>query len=241
MNNEQYHAHPAISSSRAKLALESYQLFLDNPKVSPTPSMQLGTLVHMMVLEPDEFESRIVATGPVNPKTGQPYGIGTKAYDTWQEENPDKIVVPDSVRTILERMPDEVRGIFADPDAAREESFFAPAGAVLRELETKARPDHLTSEYITDLKTISDINDIPRAMKNRKYPFSLEWYARVLGETHLDRRWIFAETSPPYRWRIVTLGYDWTDWDGRTASDQVDDAIRAIDNADTTELVYMTI
>ena len=50
-----------------------------------TPAFVLGRAAHSLILEGREAFDRefVVADGPVNPKTGEPYGAKTKTYADW--------------------------------------------------------------------------------------------------------------------------------------------------------------
>lgn len=65
-------------------------------EIEPTESsaLAIGRAVHVLILEgrakfDDEF---LVTDGPVNPKTGEPFGKTTKAYKEWAVAQPKEIV-----------------------------------------------------------------------------------------------------------------------------------------------------
>ena len=53
-------------------------------------ALALGRVAHCLILEgKDAFDEQyVVADGPVNPKTGEPYGKSTKAYAEWLSSPP---------------------------------------------------------------------------------------------------------------------------------------------------------
>lgn len=59
-----------------------------------SPAFAFGRAAHCMILEGEgEFYKRYtVADGPVNPKTGAPYGNTTKAYLEWRAEQTGEVV-----------------------------------------------------------------------------------------------------------------------------------------------------
>jgi len=205
---EDYHLDPAIGSSRAQLMLDSPQLFKDelDGLVEHTASAAkvFGTVFHLRVLQPEEFHERI-STGPINPKTGKPFGADTKAMQEWAAENPDKIAMGEAELATMERMiyrcPAEVRAIFARPGRIGASIYQTAEGVAV-----KCRPDHWHDDLVTDLKTIDDITGIRSSMRTWRYWFQQEWYKRILlGETGVPQRFqfVFAEKKPPYRWRVV--------------------------------------
>lgn len=215
-----YLADPALGSSRAKLALKSLRLFKDAEDGIYAPKdkghFQVGTLIHMRALEPERFAKCVTATGPINEKTGFPYGRDTKAFAAWQAENPDVMVVEEWTTILLDRMPPEVKALLTDGEA--EVSVYAEN--FLQVLAAKCRPDYLKDTTIIDIKTCNDVDDAERIIYRLKYWFSHAWYRMVMkhvtGKTH-HFRFVFAEKNPPYRWRIVDLDADYSMW----AEDQV--------------------
>lgn len=204
-----YLANPAMGAGTASLGMESLRLLKDEReglvKHSETDATAFGTAFHARILEPDLFQS-LLSEGPINDKTGKCYGRDTKAWAAWEADNPGRIVLDaEEMATLLymqERMPDEVRRIFTNPNARREISVYQDFDG----LAVKCRPDDLTDQYITDLKTIDDIGNIRRAVRQRRYWFSQAWYKRLMmKETGRERkhRLVFAEKKPPFRWKIV--------------------------------------
>lgn len=60
---------------------------LDAVPDAPGPAQCKGTAFHTLLLEPHQWGERI-ALGPVNPKTGESYGRGTKAWAEYEAANP---------------------------------------------------------------------------------------------------------------------------------------------------------
>lgn len=210
ITSDEYHAHPAIGSTTAKLAIKSMQLFRDAQTgvyVQPDkPAYQIGRLAHMMILEPERFARCVVTEGPINPATGKGYARDTNKFAKWQAENPDITVVEPWLFTMLERMPEKVRALFCGGVA--ESSYFTN----LEGVPVKCRPDYLRGTQILDVKTIDDVDQRDRAIVRNKYWVSAAWYRAVMravtGKSH-SFRLIFCEKKPPFRWRIVTLEADY--------------------------------
>ena len=151
MSMQDYHAHQAIGASTAKLALKSLQLFDDARRGIYTtpdrPHFQIGTLAHMMVLEPAKFARLVTCDGPINPRTGEMYGRDTNKFSAWLADRPGVTVVEPWLYTMLDRMPREVKELLRG--TVREQSFFT----TLCGLQVKCRPDSLKPGLIQDLKT----------------------------------------------------------------------------------------
>ena len=62
-----------------------------------------GTAAHKYILEgADVFNTEyVVSDGPINPKTGEPYGKATKAYQEWEQAQSGKIIRPEDYATIV--------------------------------------------------------------------------------------------------------------------------------------------
>lgn len=236
MPSEEYHRYPAIGSTTAKLYLKSPQLFRDAmngllPR-KDSPSFQIGRTVHMAVCEPERFATLYVGQGPINPKTGEQYGRGTKAWAEWQAANPDTVVVDPWVHLAIDRMPESVCDIFTG--GIGESSVFVEFG----KLAAKCRPDYMAGGIITDLKTIDDVDHAERAITQYKYWLSAGWYRAVMRkETGVDSpfRLVFVEKQPPYRWRIVHLSTDFTRWADDQADKLIGDLRHAMETGDWTD------
>jgi hypothetical protein len=208
-----YHANPAIGSTLAKLARKSLRLFADvHTGLAPAidrPAFQVGRIIHLRVLEPDRYAATVKTEGPINEKTGKSYGRDTQAFAKWQAENPEIIVVDPFMDTMCERMPDAIKDVFRDgkPEVSirTEYNDF---------LTVQARPDWLRGGDIWDLKTIDDVDKWEGAVRRLDYWFSAGWYQMTMRADGLKPgawRWIFAEKSWPYRWRVVRMSQAYLD------------------------------
>jgi hypothetical protein len=246
MSMQDYHAHQAIGASTAKMALKSLQLFDDARRgiyVQPDkPHFQIGTLVHMMVLEPEKFARLATIDGPINESTGKMYGRDTVKFQRWLDDRPGVVVVEPWIFQMLERMPPEVKALLKG--TVREQSFFAE----LDGLQVKCRPDALAPGLIIDLKTCLDIDNLERDIARLKYWFTAAWYRAVMraatGKRHAHR-FIFVEKAAPYRWRIIDLDAGYNMHGDSVVNAVVDSIYRASqagdfsDNGDVTQMVGM--
>ena len=84
-----YHAIKALSNSGLSVLKRSptefYKRFITGEmKGQETDAMLLGSAVHMLALEPDEFDDKYrIETGPINASTGRPYGRDSKTFESW--------------------------------------------------------------------------------------------------------------------------------------------------------------
>lgn len=229
MPAQEYHSHPSVGASTAKLAHKSIRLYKDAIEgILPnrdTSAQKIGTLVHMAVLEPERFAAQVVSEGPINPKTGNQYGRDTKAWAEWEAENPDKIVVDPFIRTMIARCPDEIRHRLAHGES--EESWFSQ----IDRLGVKARPDKVFGCVITDLKTCQDVDLAARDIFRNGYWFSDAWY-RMIGKLitgeSFTYEFIFCEKNPPFRWRVVSMSPQYAAWADKTVDDTIGKILMAM-------------
>jgi hypothetical protein len=192
-----------------------------------SPAFQVGRLAHMMILEPDRFAEQVVTQGPINDKTGKPFGRETKAFQEWQNANPGLTVVDPWLHLALDRMPQQVADLLTGGVA--EASVFADLACGLR---VKCRPDYLRGTSIVDLKTCADVDDAERNIRSYSYWFSHAWYRMVMREATQkphDMRFIFVEKAAPHRWRIVNLAPDYVEYADNRCDElvgQISEAVR---------------
>ena len=60
MSNEEYHAHQALGSSSLKQLLKSPYKFFQGIKINQTKAMVIGSTVHKLVLEPQDFDKEFL-------------------------------------------------------------------------------------------------------------------------------------------------------------------------------------
>lgn len=109
---EEYHA-------RAGENLSSHQLidFMKSPFLhfkksegllenKDSPAYLIGRAAHARILEGREaYQSQFALGGPINPKTGQPFGSATKAFAEWAEAQGKPVLSHDQV-ALVEQMAD---------------------------------------------------------------------------------------------------------------------------------------
>ena len=106
-----YYEIDALSSSSLSVLKRSPQEFHERfvtgkQKGEETDAMRLGSAVHMLALEPEKFDGEyVVLEGPINAKTGNPYGRDTKAFTEWLEaasvDETRKILIREDFETSL--------------------------------------------------------------------------------------------------------------------------------------------
>lgn len=209
-----YFAEPALSASLLVEMQASPLVFrwrMEHPDRSYTAATEFGTLAHAVILEPERL-ARDLIEAPVNPKTGEPYGTGSQAYQTVRDANPGKLVLTRDDHDALKAMIDSIRAdelarrALFQADRRTEVSVFAGDPAVaLFGGRVKCRPDLYseTLDALVDLKTIRPmpLGMFPKEAWTRGYFHKAAWYRRVMrlatGRTP-GWFWVFADNAPPW-------------------------------------------
>lgn len=144
-----------------------------------------GSAAHKLILEGREAFDQVytVADGPVNERTGKPYGKDTKAYQDWLSVQIGEVLSTADF--------DEIEimraNIAAHPEIPRIITGHGIAEGVVRaELEgvkCQIRMDYFDPEIgIIDLKTCRDIRFFEYDMRSFGYAFQMAFYRAVLRQ-----------------------------------------------------------
>jgi hypothetical protein len=221
-SSEAYHANPAIGSGDIRAFLKSPRLFrdhLDGIYPRETKALAFGIASHMAILEPHHFASRCAI---------KPDGLSfaTKEGKAWRDEHEGWIIVgqkdADTIHRIHDRMPREVRDIIAGMGYAE-----VTVRADVDGINAQCRADWWKGSTVYDLKTIADIDQIERSVIRFGYHVQQEWYQRVIESETGERPkflFLFAETKPPHRWRIVELDWEYCE----IAAKAIDDCMHGL-------------
>jgi len=173
------------------------------------PAYVLGRAAHVLILEGrGTYELAYAFGGPINPKTGQPFGNRTKAFQDWETAQ-GKPVLDDDQAALIESLNASVlshnhaAALLAD----------GVAEAVIRAeycgLPCQARLDWLNFEHgIVDLKTCDNLDWLQMDARSYGYVYQLAFYrslaATITGQ-RLPVHMIAVEKREPLRtgvWRM---------------------------------------
>ena len=172
----------------------------------------VGRAAHVLILEGRErFDSEYAVGGPINPKTGQPFGSATKAFAQWAERI-GKPVLSDDQAALVEQMAASVR----EHLFARELlSDGVPEGVVRCKHaghDCQARIDWLSPAFgrgIVDLKTCDRLDGFELDFRAFGYAHQLGFYralvhrvSNVLMPVHV----IAVEKREPFRTGVWQIG-----------------------------------
>ena len=190
---------------------------------SESSAFAFGSAAHCFILEGSEaFAARYCVTdGPVNPKTGKPFGTETKAYAEWAAEQAKPAVSNEEFARIL-GMKESLKSHVAWGDLF---AIGTPEGTIPLGIAEgvvrgcvhgrwcQARIDWIVPQKdmhnptrIVDLKTCQNLDDFERDAKRYGYAHQLSFYRNVLNHNTLDQDLACAdvylvavEKSVPYR------------------------------------------
>ncbi len=177
-----------------------------------TKAFEMGRITHRAILEPQKFDAEYcVANGPINEKTGKPYGKETVKYATWAAEQ-GKPVVSKADYEILAKMREAVRMHKAAADILSAGFAEGTIRGEWKGQKVQARLDWYNPEenIIADLKTCADVDRFSFDIRDFGYVYQLAFYAKLVHmarggkEMGLPDCYLIAvEKKEPYRVLVV--------------------------------------
>jgi exodeoxyribonuclease VIII len=181
--DKEYFAHEYLSRSDIANLNRSYRYFLHkkNCQRSETKDMRIGSAVHCLILEPENFDKRFAVWDGV--RKG-------KAYDAFSQENAGKSILNASenedVMAMVESIPEEI-ALKLQP-CAKEVSVYND------QLKLKCRIDAYDEKegVIYDLKTISNIYEAEHHGPKFAYHIQAALYGDLMElETFQKLKFVF--------------------------------------------------
>lgn len=199
--NDVYRSHPAVSQSELKEILRSpahYKYKKEHPTKSTT-AMEFGTMFHTLLLEPQNFDVRLLPEGVKKNKDGT-VSKKQEGYEDWWAD----ALHEDTYLRLL----DMVNAVKAHPETKDIFDYGLPERSVIFDqlgIECKARFDwlRLDKNVIIDVKTTRDAR--PDKFKKMAYEYGYHiqayWYLKayeaVTGKTP-HYRMVVIESEPPH-------------------------------------------
>lgn len=230
ISNERYHASGGIGSTSLKVILETAPsgfLYRQQQYKKPTVAMQLGTLVHEMVLEPEVAKEKYVKA----PEFGDQRKTANKeAKAAFEAENEDKIPIAAADFERAERMSENVlshpmASLFLDGSVNESSVYWWYKKEYDDDLDynvmCKVRPDAISISHpgmLLDLKTTEDASFTGFSKQIHKYSYHLSAAMYLEGVNQCDelidftRAFLFTsfvfvavEKEPPYNVALYEL------------------------------------
>jgi hypothetical protein len=167
------------------------------------PAYLVGRAAHTLILEGRKrFDAMFAVGGPINEKTGKPYGAGTKAWTEWAA-NVGKDVLTEEQYALVTNL---AAAVAAHPVARELLADGVPEGVVRVEyhgLPCQARIDFFNPEHgLIDLKTCDDLTWFEADARRFTYAHQFAFYQalvhRATGE-EVPVHAIAVEKKEPYR------------------------------------------
>ena len=176
------------------------------------PAYLIGRAAHVLILEGrNVFTDQYACGGPVNPKTGDPFGSRTKAFQEWAEEQGKPVLTEDQT-ALVENMN---AAIFNHDNASALLADGVPEGVVRAEycgVACQARLDWLNPERgIVDLKTCDNLDWLQIDARSYEYAHQLAFYRAVLAcviGNVLPVYLVAVEKREPFRCGLWRMGED---------------------------------
>lgn len=176
------------------------------------PAYLVGRAAHAVILEGDAaFQQRYAVGGPVNPKTGRPYGASTKICSRWAKQH---------CKDVLSRQQRDV--VMAMAESAKQHAWIQElltdgvAEGVVR-AEYCGRPCQIRMDWLNpylgvlDLKSADDLTWFEADARRFGYAYQVSFYVEVLRQVIGLRMPAFlaaVEKKPPFRCGLWKLSDD---------------------------------
>ena len=149
---------------------------------SPSTAFAFGTAAHKLILEGQVAfdEAYTVSDGPVNEKTGLPYGKTTKAYAEWYASQTKEIISTEDYGKIAEFRASVLRNELATQllKIGQPEGV---ARAKLDDVPCQIRMDWFNPEMgLVDLKTTAELRYFESDARRFGYVFQMAFYRSVI-------------------------------------------------------------
>jgi hypothetical protein len=174
-----------------------------------SPAYLVGRAAHVRILEGrDAYEARFALGGPINEKTGRPYGANTKAFAEWAQAQGKPVLSQDQVDLI-----EQMAGGVAMNDEAVDLLLYGRAEGVVRAAYT-GTPCQIRIDWthphrgIVDLKTCDELDWFQADARRYRYANQMAFYQSVLAvvvEEHVPVHIVAVEKREPFRcgvWRV---------------------------------------
>lgn len=193
-----------------------------------------GAAGHCLTLEgPDEYARRFEIGGPINPKTGKTYGLGTKRFLSWATVRESELLgakscISPECDALVRRMADAV---WRNSEATELLAEVTPEVTALGEygdIPIQSRLDAWEpGRLIVEFKTVEELGQIAMQVEKYGYRRQMAFYRRLVrsitGDT-LPVHLIAVEKKEPFRVEVR----EFTEQELNDAERENDAAIRAI-------------
>lgn len=196
----------SFSSLKEFLRSPSHYVKYVSEKREPTPAMMLGTLVHKLILEPDDFNNQFA----IMPKLDLRKTVDKEKAAEFEKSNVGKTIVSDADYSKAKEIMANFRAspcykytTGSGKSEQRFEFIHADTG-----LPVTGYIDKEEADFNLEIKTVqsAELDELQRDFYNRKYYLQSGIYNYSNGKPIL---YIAIETNPPYLSRAVWADEDY--------------------------------
>jgi len=190
----------------------------------------IGRAAHVLVLEGRErFEMEFAVGGPINPRTGKPFGSNTKKFAEWAERL-GKPVLSDDRAALVEQMAAAVRSHLFAAELLAEGVAERVVRCEYRGHACQSRLDWinpLPDRGLADLKTADSLDTFEADAHTYGYIHQMAFYRALIREASglvLPVRLIAVEKREPFRcgvWEIAPAVLDVAERENEHAIDEL--------------------
>lgn len=220
--NEQYHSSEGISASGLKSIWLTSVFDFNRQVYENKPSYRIGTIIHEMILEPDEFKKNYMI---IDQKIDRRKKEGKELFQKYQEKAEGKELITFDESQILLGVKQTLESNTHMSKIAREylegeaeiSHYFEVNG-----VKARVRPDMKGKGFISDIKTAQFQNgrfgkrEFNGQVRSFGYHIQAAFYSDMLGYDPQDFKFIWIEKKYPFRIIVTTLNEDQIN-DGRYA------------------------
>lgn len=235
LSNEDYHGSFGTSSSQLKTLIEKTPAHLKHGMAHPTgPSdaMMIGTAVHTLVLEPDQFDNEVAVSPVLNLRTN----AGRAARDEFEAANAGKAIITeaqfDQARAMAASVLSHPMASILLQDKVAESSVYwwyrsmDPDDDSRYKEMLKVRPDAICRDHsvIIDLKSAIDgsFTGFSKSINNFYYHVSAAMYLEGVNQcrplleamgriAYTKFLFIVVENREPYLTSVYELSQEYLD------------------------------
>lgn len=179
------------------------------------PAYLLGRACHVRILEGrDRYQQMFAVGGPINPKTGKPYGANTNAFAEWAAAQGKPVLTAEQAQ-LIENM---AIGVAMNEQAVDLIVDGEAEGVVRAEycgLPCQIRIDWLNPHRgIVDLKTCDDLTWYEADARRYGYAYQMAFYRSILQQITgllVPVHFIAIEKKEPFRAGVWLISQDTLD------------------------------
>ncbi len=200
LTNAEYHARPELSASQCKVLLENPHKFYLGLETAQTEAMKFGSVVHKLILEPEDFDNEYAVSPKFDGRTTK--GKADKA--AFEAQNQANEVITIESYQLAEKCAESVLNSRANKllkNGMVEQAFFGQIAGI----KCRCKPDYYvpSQQLAIDIKTCtnSSAEEFEKSLVNFKYYLQAAFYMDVMASIGKPvKQFIFVcvSKSPPY-------------------------------------------